>query len=218
MNWLAHLYLSEALPQFQVGNLLPDLAPASQLLALPQSYQQGIRRHREIDTFTDMHPRWKSCVSRFPPPYRRFGGVLTDVYFDHVLARDWHNYSPVPLRRFIDDFYAEMEKCLPEIPGQSAAVLHRMREQDWLGSYHRIAGIRDILQRISCRLRRPFDLAGSIPAFEAHESAFQKDFHAFFPELIRHVQMPPLRGKCGDAMSAAASLRSGSPRQENGSL
>jgi len=184
MNWLAHIYLSDATPQFRVGNLLPDLAPVSQLKFLPEDYQQGIRRHRRIDIFTDAHPRWKSCVLRFPTPYRRFGGILTDIYFDHLLTRDWAKYSIVPLRQFIDDFYCDLEICLPEIPLHAAAVLDRMREQDWLGSYARIAGVRDILKRISRRLRRPFDLSGSLSIFEEHESGFHEDFRVFFPELM----------------------------------
>jgi len=189
MNWLAHLYLSESTPHFRVGNLLPDLATASQLAVLPEPYQKGIRRHREIDVFTDSHPRWKSCVTRFPPPYRRFGGVLTDMYFDHLLARDWARYSKVPLRSFIDWFYRDLEICLPEIPKQAAGALHRMRLEDWIGSYHRTSGISDILKRISCRLRRPFDLSASLPIFEEHESGFRDDFHAFFPELMKHVRV-----------------------------
>lgn len=188
MNWLAHIYLSEPTAEFRVGNLLPDLAPASHLRPLPENYQRGIRRHRQIDVFTDAHPRWKSCVLRFPTPYRRFGGILTDVYFDHLLARDWTKYSVVPFRRFVDEFYSELEICLPELPAHAAAVLNRMREQDWLGSYPQIAGISDILERISRRLRRPFELASSLPIFEEDESGFRDDFHAFFPELIKHVQ------------------------------
>jgi len=190
MNWLAHLYLSEPNPQFRVGNLLPDLTSPSQLADLREPFQQGIRRHRQIDVFTDAHPRVKSCISRFPKPYRRYGGILTDVYFDHFLARDWAQYSTVPRRRFLDDFYRDLESCLPEIPAHAAGVLDRMREQDWLGSYHRIAGIGDILERISRRLRRPFDLSRSLAIFEEHESRFQQDFQTFFPELMRHVQDP----------------------------
>jgi len=189
MNWLAHLYLSEPTPQFRAGNLLPDLAPASQLRPLPENYQQGIRRHRQIDAFTDAHPRWKSCRWRFPPPYRRFGAILTDVYFDHLLARDWTKYSALPLRQFIDDVYSEIEMCLPELPAHAAAVLDRMREQDWLGSYPQIAGIGDTLKRMSSRLRRQFDLSSSLRIFAENESWFHDDFHVFFPELIRHVQV-----------------------------
>ncbi len=191
MNWLAHLYLSDPNAQFRTGNLLPDLASASQLAGLPEAFQKGIRRHRAIDCFTDTHPRVKTCVSRFPPPYRRFGGILTDVYFDHFLARDWVKYSTVPLPQFIDEAYRDIDSCLPHIPTNAAYPLHRMLDEDWLSSYHTIPGIADILSRISRRLRRPFDLSRSLPIFQEQESDFSADFHAFFPELIAHVQPTP---------------------------
>jgi len=187
MNWLAHLYLSDPSPEFRIGNLLPDLASAAQLAPLPESFQKGIRRHRAIDRFADAHPRFKACVTRFPKPYRRYAGVLTDVYFDHVLARDWSNYSSIALPDFIDEVYRDIENCLPDVPSDAGQHLHRMRQADWLGSYHTISGITETLRRISRRLRRPFDLSGSVQVFTAHESGFSDDFHAFFPELMAHV-------------------------------
>lgn len=189
MNWLAHLYLSEDNPEFRVGNLLPDLASAAKFAGLPESFQRGIRCHREIDRFTDAHPRFKSCVTRFPKPYRRYGGVLTDVYFDHFLARDWSKYSTVPLPDFITEVHLDIERCLPEIPPDVTSHLRRMLAENWLGSYHTLAGITAILQRVSRRLRRSFDLSASLPIFEAYESAFADDFQAFFPELMEHLRI-----------------------------
>lgn len=188
MNWLAHLYLSEPDAQFRVGNLLPDLVGRSELANLPNSYQRGIRCHRKIDAFTDTHPRVRACIARFGPPYRRFGGILTDVYFDHFLARDWPRYSSMPLADFIAEVYRDIEICLPEIPWQAARALNRMREEDWLGSYQRITGISHILRLISRRLRRRFDLSGSVPMFTKHESAHSEDFRYFFQELMARVR------------------------------
>jgi acyl carrier protein phosphodiesterase len=62
-----------------------------------------------------------------------------------------------------------------------------MREEDWLGSYHEIAGIVNVLERIGRRLRRPSDLAGSLPSFQAQEAAFLADFRVFFLELIANT-------------------------------
>jgi acyl carrier protein phosphodiesterase len=188
MNWLAHLYLSEPNAQFRVGNLLPDLTSAARLAFLPEPYQKGIRCHRQIDRFTDSHPRVHSCMRRFPPPYRRYGGVLTDVYFDHFLARDWPAYSKVPLPDFISEIYRDIEACSSVIPAEAKQPLQRMREEDWLGSYHFIAGVSDILGRISRRLRRPLDLNGSLPIFQKQETAFLDDFQAFFPDLVAHLE------------------------------
>jgi len=188
MNWLAHLYLSEAYPQFRIGNLLPDLASAAHLAGLPESFQKGIRCHRQIDRFTDSHPRFRSCVSRFPEPYRRYGGVLTDIYFDYFLARDWSQYSPVALPQFIREVYLDIELCVPELPIEAGRRLNLMRRADWLSSYHTIAGISEILRSLSGRLRRPFDLSASVPIFEEHEAEFAGDFRVFFPELTEQVR------------------------------
>lgn len=191
MNWLAHLYLSEPDARFRIGSLLPDLASISMLTSLPEPYQRGIRRHRIVDRFTDMNPRVKSCVTRFPAPYRRYAGILTDVYFDYFLARDWTRYSSVPLTNFIGECYRDIETCLPEIPAQAGPPLLRMRDEDWLGSYQHLAGVTEILRRISRRLQRPFDLSASVPVFEQYESAFLEDFQIFFPELVAHAQHEP---------------------------
>jgi acyl carrier protein phosphodiesterase len=188
MNWLAHLYLSEPNAQFRVGSLLPDVTSAARLIALPEPYQTGIRRHRQIDVFTDAHPRVRCCVGRFPPPYRRFGGILTDVYFDHLLARTWQEYSTVPLPDFIGSIYRDIRTCSAALPLEARQRLQRLQEEDWLGSYHCIAGIADVLGRIGRRFRRPSDLTGSLPFFQEHELAFLNDFRAFFAELREHVR------------------------------
>jgi len=188
MNWLAHLYLSEPRAEFRVGNILPDLTSAAQLAFLPEPYQKGIRCHRQIDRFTDLHPRVQSCVRRFPAPYRRFGGILTDVYFDHFLARDWSEYSSMPLRDFVSEFYRDIETCSAVIPAEASRRLQRMRDEDWLGCYHHIAGVTDVLGRIGRRFRRPVDFTDSLPIFQKHETAFLDDFQSFFPELMAHLQ------------------------------
>jgi acyl carrier protein phosphodiesterase len=199
MNWLAHLYLSEPNAQFRVGNLLPDLTSVARLAFLPEPYQQGIRCHRRIDLFTDSHPRVQSCVRRFPPPYRRYGGILTDVYFDYFLARDWTAHSIVPLAGFISEIYRDIETCSSAIPEEAKRPLQRIREENWLGFYHRISGVTDILGRMGRRFRRPFDLAASLPIFQEHETGFLEDFQIFFPELTAHVQSPCLDGPQSDS-------------------
>jgi acyl carrier protein phosphodiesterase len=93
----------------------------------------------------------------------------------------------VRLPDFISEIYRDIETCSSVIPAEANPPLQRMREEDWLGRYHHTAGVADILGRI----RRPFDLAGSLPIFQQHESAFLEDFQAFFPELKTHLQVQP---------------------------
>jgi acyl carrier protein phosphodiesterase len=89
MNWLAHLFLSKQNIEYRVGNLLPDFLPITELVKFSQPFQEGITCHRIIDSFTDSHPIVKNSITRIPATYKRFGGILTDVFYDHFLAKNW---------------------------------------------------------------------------------------------------------------------------------
>ena len=189
MNWLAHLYLSEPDPAFRVGNLLPDILSYSQLAGLPEDFQRGIRQHRLIDAFTDTHPIFKHSVRRIPESHRRYGGVLVDIFYDHILAREWTVYSPQPLPEFTAEVYRSFEILKPQLPPEIWPRLEAMRHSDLLGSYRELSGITTALERISNRLRRQIPLADATVILENHYSAFRADFETFFPELRAHLEI-----------------------------
>ena len=187
MNWLAHLLLSESSPAFRIGNILPDMLRDRVLDTLPLSFQGGIRRHKTIDSYTDSHIVVKRSITRMNAPFRRFGGVLTDVFYDHFLTRDWNRYSEVPLDNLVKEFYDSFDSFRGTIPTEAFGALERMREQNWLGSYGDLAGIETTLHRISFRLKRPFALQEGVVELERNYDLLSADFDEFFPQLVAHV-------------------------------
>jgi len=187
MNWLAHLYLSEPDAAFRVGNLLPDLTGVNQLATLPEMFQGGIRQHRRIDGFTDTHAMVRQSIQRVPPPLRRFGGILTDLFYDHFLSVDWPQYSATPLPAFTREVYDSFEQFRSSLPPEVNMRLELMRVHDWLGSYQTIPGLTRTLERIALRFSRPVNLAGAMPVLEQHYDLFHSDFQIFFPELRSHL-------------------------------
>src|SRR6266850_1875154 len=123
MNWLAHLYLSEPNPEFRLGNLLADIAPDRSLASLPAAFQRGIAQHRRIDAFTDSHPVVRRSIQRFAPPFRRFGSIVCDVFYDHFLARDWDSYSSEPLSTFAQSVYGSFDAYRPLISPEAFSRL-----------------------------------------------------------------------------------------------
>src|SRR6187549_190225 len=89
MNWLAHLLLSPPEPLLRLGNLSGDFVRGIDVTLLRPELQLGITQHRRIDAFVDAHPLVRRSRERLDAPFRRFAGVLVDVYYDHFLARDW---------------------------------------------------------------------------------------------------------------------------------
>jgi len=188
MNWLAHLLLSEPTPAFRIGNLLPDFVRPPMLAGLPLDFQRGIECHRRIDAFTDSHPVVRRSTSRFDPPYRRFAGILVDVFYDHYLARNWTAHASMPLATFVTEVYVGIESHRDQLPALAYARLTQMKSHDWLSSYGDLSGIEMALQRIGMRLRRPVDLAAAISVLDRNYEAFRADFQEFFPQLRAHVE------------------------------
>ena len=98
MNWLAHVFLSEPNVEFRLGNLLADLVRGDARAAVSAEFARGAEQHKRIDAYTDAHPIVRRSRARIRTEYRRFSGVLVDVFYDYFLANDWSRYSNVHAR------------------------------------------------------------------------------------------------------------------------
>ncbi|WP_225895474.1 ACP phosphodiesterase [Dendronalium phyllosphericum] len=192
MNWLAHLFLSEPNVESRLGNLLADIVKGSARQTLNSHLQRGIECHQVIDKFTDTHIVVQRSKERIDLNYRRFSGVLVDVFYDHFLAKNWSDYSHVTLDEFTAEIYESFQAYQGEIPAIVSEVINRVATEDWLGSYRNVVGVENTLERISKRLsrklNRSFILTNAVSELITHYDAFEYDFQEFFPELFFHVQ------------------------------
>ncbi|BAZ52685.1 hypothetical protein NIES4103_53500 [Nostoc sp. NIES-4103] len=192
MNWLAHLFLSEPDVESRLGNLLADIVKGSDRQLLNSNLQRGIECHQLIDRFTDSHIIVQRSKERIGLGYRRFSGVLVDVFYDHFLAKNWCDYSQVTLDDFTAEIYDSFRAYQGEIPAFVTQVINRVIAEDWLGAYRNVVGVENTLGRISKRLsqklNRSFVLTGAVSELTINYDAFELDFQEFFPELLSHVQ------------------------------
>lgn len=191
MNWLAHVFLSEPSTDFRLGNLLADLVRGADRAGMPSDFLRGAACHKAIDAFTDSHPIVLASRRRLDARYRRFSGVLIDIFYDYFLARNWTTYEARPLDEYASAFYLDVRRRQLTLPADASTTLARILQHDLLGQYQRLEGVEHSLRRISTYLSqrwgRPFELQTSIAELRAHESALAADFAAFFPQLRAHV-------------------------------
>jgi acyl carrier protein phosphodiesterase len=191
MNWLAHTFLSEPNVQFQLGNLLADLVRGPEREPMSADFRRGADCHKIIDAFTDSHPLVRRSRGQVPSEYRRFSGVLIDVFYDYLLAKHWGSYAAESLPEFTQRFYAQVQGKEDNLPEPARATLGRIVRHDLLGSYRQIGGVEHALRRISTylasRWQKPFALDRCVPALLRTESALDADFLEFFPQLQNRV-------------------------------
>lgn len=183
MNHLAHYLLSPPGDGARMGTLLGDFARGPDLSAWQAEVESAIRLHRRIDSVTDTHPVVAQVKALAPAALRRYAGILMDVFFDHMLIRQWPRFSDVPLEEFCAGVYASLARTAPQMPPPARSLALRIGEYDILRNCETRAGVEHVLKRIASRLTRPVELAAGIAMLDAHDAAIEAAFARFFPEL-----------------------------------
>jgi acyl carrier protein phosphodiesterase len=187
MNFLAHIYLSGDNPQLRIGNFMADHVKGSAINQLPDEIYNGVKLHRLIDQYTDQHPVVMLSKKRLRPEFHKYAPVITDVFYDHFLARDWEKYHDESLNLFTRKFYNSAETFEKFLPERTRRMLFYMKADNWLLSYSKIEGIHQALCGMA--RRTTFDSSMEIASFalEKNYTEFENEFSLFFEELRMYV-------------------------------
>ncbi|HMB70009.1 MAG TPA: ACP phosphodiesterase [bacterium] len=190
MNHLAHALVAVRVNGSIVGNLMGDFVKGRPPARLPADVRRGVILHRRVDAFTDEHPVVIRSLARFRPRFRRWGGVLTDIFYDHVLAVHWDELGEGSLRGFADRVYAELEDARHAVPlpERMQRFLDYMRATDLLVAYAEAEGVDRALQGLSRRVRRENPLADGVEELERDVSGFETDLRELLPDVLREAR------------------------------
>ncbi len=183
MNYLAHFHLAEQLAEITgadrtgllIGALLGDFVKGPLRGEHPPEWETGIWLHRRIDALTDRHELVQNCLGGLPSPYRRFGGIMLDVCFDHCLAKDWAEFDRRELREFSQLCYQPLLLQERHYPPSARRQIGVLAKHDVLSAMDHWPTVERMLAGIGRRLRgdNPLDHCGSVllerlPSFADH--------------------------------------------------
>ena len=193
MNYLAHAWLARHSDDAILGALLGDFVFGRVALAdWPDAVRREIVCHRHVDRYTDAHPSVVAARALFPDGLRRYAGILLDVHFDHLLARDWPRWDGGSLDAFAARAYRVLREHAAELPPRLHAIAPRMQAHDWLGSYRERGNVDHAVRGIATRLSRHGErLVECLPVLREHRVAIDAAFETFFPDLV--AETPRMR-------------------------
>lgn len=193
MNHLAHALLAAPDEDLMFGGLIADFLRGRIDPALPRGVRLGVALHRSIDVFTDAHPQVVAARALFEPPYRRYAGILLDVWFDHLLARGWTRLGIGPLHAFSREVQALLARRETEVPMEMRGFVRYLRAHDLPERYRDLDAIGDVLRGLSARLSRANPVGTALPVIERNADAIERRFEAFLPDLQAHVRAERMR-------------------------
>lgn len=183
MNYLAHLFLAGTDPEMILGNFIADHVKGSDVLKYSSTTRLGIEMHRSIDTFTDQHPVVKQSIARLRADFRKYAGVVVDMYYDHYLSSQWDDYSGTDLLSFTKVRYDILNTFRPILPTRSARLLFYMEKQNWLLSYGSFDGMQQAFNGMSYRTTFKSNMEQAVGNLKAGYPEFRQEFREFFPDL-----------------------------------
>lgn len=187
MNFLAHTLFADSDELIVVGQYCGDFVRGGNLDQFPDGIREGIRRHRRIDSYTDSHPANLRARNYFEKPLRRFAGIITDVVYDHYLARNWSLYSDVPLASHAAFVYTALKNHRELMPPDLQRFSDVVVENRVLESYLEFEAVEFALQRISRRSPRFSALAAAGETTLSLDEPLATCFSEFMPDLIEYL-------------------------------
>lgn len=186
MNYLAHIYLSFEKEKIAIGNVIADFVKGKRLYDYEQEIQKGILIHREIDRFTDEHPIVRQGKRRLSE-YRHYSGVIMDMYYDHLLAKNWKKYSKEDLNSYATRYYELFESNRALIPEKANYLLYHMARGNWLYNYQFVEGLKSALDGMSQRTPYESGMERATKNLIKDYTLFEKEFAVFFEQIRDHI-------------------------------
>lgn len=185
MNYLAHAYFSNNNSDLLVGNFIADHLRGNDFNRFSPAIIDGIFLHRRIDTFTDAHPEFKKAKRLFYNGFEKYSGVLVDIYFDHLLAKNFADFHTQNLDDFSADVYKIYTSHQHILPESSNRFLEYVLKNNIYSAYSSIKGIERVLHHLSHRIKHQVKLDDSVTLFVNQESQVNEYFTRFISDAKR---------------------------------
>jgi acyl carrier protein phosphodiesterase len=183
LNFLAHLYLSQNNTDIMTGNFMADSVKGNKFKQYTADVQKGILLHREIDSFTDTHDIVRRSKRRLHERYGLYAGVVIDIFYDHFLAKNWDQYSAIPLEVYVNSVYQILNQNFDVLPPATQNMLPYMIEYDWLYNYQFLKGMQEVFDGMNRRTKNRVQMNLATQDLQEHYQDFESDFTEFFADL-----------------------------------
>lgn len=183
MNFLAHIYLSGNDTFRILGNFIADVVRGNQYMQYPKQIQKGILLHRFIDFYTDQHPVFRQTKHRLHENYGHYSGVISDMYYDYFLAKNWGKFHQDSIEIYANNFYQLLQEHRDLLPDKIQRMSKHMIADNWLVSYKSIQGMQRILYQMDYRTGFKSKMQFATKELQIWETEMEQEFFQFFQDL-----------------------------------
>ena len=186
MNYLGHLFFSNNDSELMLSNLFGDFVKGKDLSQFRPKTQEGITLHRAIDNYIDTHPAVVELLHVLYPKLPKVSGIAVDLFFDHLLAKNWGKFHPEDLNTFLTSFYNNLKTENEEFTAEFKHMIHHLVKVNWISYYPQLNGLQKALNGVSSRISFANELKNGLPVFLENQSLIESTFEIYMKDAIVH--------------------------------
>lgn len=187
MNYLGHIYFSNNDPQLAVANLFGDFTKGKKYLEYPEHIQKGVLLHRKIDDFIDHHYDVIQLIHQIRGSLPKVAPIAVDIYFDHLLAKNWDLYHPVKLPDFLANLYSNIDLSSEPYPADFKHFISLLIERNWMSHYPTEEGLYRMCQGVSNKLSFENALKNGHTVFYDFQNEITSCFHEYMRDANEYL-------------------------------
>jgi acyl carrier protein phosphodiesterase len=182
MNYLGHIFFSNDNHELMYANLYGDFVKGSRFSHYNEVIQNGILLHRQIDFYLDQHLAVKQLLHTLYGDLPKVAGIAVDLYFDHLLAKNWRNYHSAEYVTFLADFYSHNADFEHQLTEEFKQFITAFRDRKWLNHYPTHFGLAKSCEGVSRRISFANKLADAPDVYYKHEQAIEQVFQGYMTD------------------------------------
>jgi acyl carrier protein phosphodiesterase len=188
LNFLGHLFFSNNDKDLMLSNLYGDFVKGKDFTNYSAIVQKGIHLHRAIDHYIDTHPAVTDLRLSLYDKLPKVAGVAIDLYFDHLLARNWENYHSKEYTLFLNEFYLHQANFEQELKKEFNEFMGYFRTRKWLNHYPTAFGLAKSCEGVAKRISFENVLHKAPEQFYKRENEIQACFEIYMKDAILKFQ------------------------------
>jgi acyl carrier protein phosphodiesterase len=115
----------------------------------------------------------------------KVGPIAVDLYFDHLLARNWMQFHQTEYTSFLNEFYEHETDFHDHYPETFLDFMNKLRTHQWMNHYPTKYGLMKSCEGVAKRISFETKLPIAHLVFDQMETQIEDAFHGFMSDAKR---------------------------------
>jgi acyl carrier protein phosphodiesterase len=187
MNFLTHLFFANESSEQTKGLITGNATKASDLATYNLEVLKGIAIDMQIGLWAENHPAFQRSLQRLNFKFgEKQATFIINVFYDHMLAKDWQKYSKQSLEEFSERIYEIILINRYSFPYRVRKFAPEMIAKKWITSMRNIEGTHQYIKMLS-KNERTINIDQCLFELIENYQHYQKDFEEYFSSLIEFM-------------------------------